>query len=101
MTLSSISVSRGDLRHVKAVVLEPDRRVEHEALHAFRIYAGEAHRQHAAHRMADDRNLVDLELIEQRRGVAGELVEMEIESWLRGFIEADLVRRDDAIARAG
>lgn len=51
--------------------------------------------------MADDRNLVDLELVEQRRGVAGELVEMEIESWLRGFIEADLVRRDDAIARAG
>jgi hypothetical protein len=50
--------------------------------------------------VADHRGTLDAERFEQRMGIAGELLEAElILRRLARFAEADLVRRDDAIAR--
>ena len=63
---------------------------------AIRIGAGDAHAQHAAERMRDDFGLVDLEMVEQRNGVARQRIEMQFAIRLGGFAEADLVRHHDA-----
>ena len=48
--------------------------------------------------MRDDVGLGDLQVIEQRDGVARQRVEMQVAGGLGGFAEADLVRHHHAVA---
>ncbi len=91
----------GHRRYGEAIILEPDRGFEHQTTHPLRIGAHEAHRHHAAHRMGDQIDLVELEAVQQGQIVAGELVEIGRNVGLGGFAEADLVGGDDAIAVGG
>ena len=89
-----------DRRREVAIVLEPDRGFEHDPVHPRGVGAGEAHRQHAAHRMGHDVRPGDLEMIEQLDCMGGQHVEAERESRLGRFPERDLVGHDHAVSRA-
>ena len=62
------------------------------------IGAGQAHRQHPAHRMPDQIEAGDPETIDERERDAGHRVETIGEARLGRFAEADLVRDHDPIA---
>lgn len=49
--------------------------------------------------MTNERNLVNVERLEETKGIVGELLQAELVAiWLSGFAETDLVREDDAVA---
>ena len=50
--------------------------------------------------MGDDVGLLDLQMVEQRHGVAREIVEMQVALLLGRFAEADLIGHHDPIAGA-
>ena len=70
----------------------------HQLLHLLRPHQRVAGRQHAAGRMADDRDAIDAQRFQQRVGVIRQLLEgVLIMLRLGGFAEADLVGCDHAI----
>ena len=55
----------------------------------------EARRQHAAHRVADDEGLVDLQVLQQQARIARHVVEVIWNDRLRRPAEANLIGHDD------
>ena len=65
------------------------------------IGAGQADRQHPAHRMTDQVEAIDMKTVEQGDRGARHGVETIGETGLGRLAEADLIRGDDPIARLG
>ncbi len=82
------------------VILEPDRGFEHDPVDPRGIGAGDAHREHPAHRMRHDVRPRDLEMIEKLDRVRGEHVEAEREEGLGRLSEPHLVGNDHAVSGA-
>ncbi len=100
LQLARVPLVDRDRRHaLGGPILQPDRIDQHQMADVVRIDQRVMRRQHAAGRMADHDGLFDAELGQQLMGVAGKLLEGElVGGGLARLAEADLVRRDHAIA---